>query len=408
MKSTKIILPVLVILISVFLAYTIKQSRPDTSQGGPKKASKLKVEISQIEIQSFQIELDSFGIVQAKRKGEIHSLVNGQILSIAAGFTAGAYIKKGEVLLTLDPSEYQVAVQRAHSDLASAELAVAEEEARSEQARRDWSKQKNNAPGADYTLRVPQLKAAKASLNTARAQLGLAELNLERTQVKASYDGRIQETFVDLGAVVAPSNKLAEGYASDAVEIRLPLSNLDMPFINLPRPFAPTLLPTAVKFVNRLVQPPEYWQGEVLMSEAAIDETSQQLYLVSRIEDPFLSQAASQLNGKQALKIGQYLEASIQGKTLESVIVIPNETIYQGAYVYIVSGDDVSGKEIERKNIKIAWQNKTHSVISGGLEAGDLLVTTLLGQVTSSTKVEVINQNKENMDLTQATSEVTN
>jgi len=378
----------------------IKQSRPDSSQGGPKMVSKFKVEISQIQVQNFQIELNSFGIVQAKRKGEIHSLVNGQILSIAASFTAGAYIKKGEVLLTLDPSEYKVAVQRAHSDLASAELALAEEEARSDQARRDWSKQKNNQPGTDYALRVPQLKAVKASLNTARAQLALAELNLERTQVKASYDGRIQQTFVDLGAVVAPSNKLAEGYASDAVEIRLPLSNLDMPFINLPRPFASTSVPTPVTFVNSLVQPPEYWEGEVLMSEASIDETSQQLYLVSRIEDPFLSNQASQLKVKQALKIGQYLEASIQGKTLESVIVIPNETIYQGKYVYVVSGD-----EVLRKNINIAWQNKNLSVISQGLEAGDLLVTTLLGQVASSTKVAIIN--KDDVQNTQGASEVT-
>jgi len=375
---SKAVLPIVIIFIAVVFAFQILQSKPDASTGHPRDVPLLAVESSLVKPQNFLVFISSFGTVQSTRRGEVHSLVSGQIQALSPSFKAGGHVSKGEVLLELDPSEYTVALQLAMSDLANAELALAEEEARSEQAQRDWRKQKDSVPSNNFALRIPHLKAAKARLSTAAAQLDLAELNLERTKVKSSYNGRIQQTYFDLGAVVSPSNKLADGYASDSVEVRLAIASKDMAFIQFPERQESAAERPEVFFSNNLPHPSEQWLGHLIRTEAAIDEISQQLYVVAEIKDPFVTK--SKVNS--VLKIGQYLEASIQGKHLGDVIVVPNRAIYQGAYVYVVEGGKIS-----RRPIQVSWSDQQQSIVTEGLLAGDHLVMTLLGQVSTGTLV---------------------
>ena len=95
--------------------------------------------------------------------------------------------------------------------------------------------------------------------------------------------------------------------------------------------------------------------------------------------------------GRSPLKIGQYVTAEIAGSELNDVLVIPNSTIYQGSYVYIVE-DGL----LRRKDVVIAWQNDSDAIISEGLKHGDQLVTTALGQVTSGLRVAVAGAGRPN------------
>ena len=123
------------------------------------------------------------------------------------------------------------------------------------------------------------------------------------------------------------------------------------------------------------------WDAELVRTESAIDETARQLHVIAQITDPFGTTAA----GRTPLKIGQYVTARLAGKTLPDVLVIPNNTIYQGTYVYVVE-DGV----LRRREIGIAWQNDTEAVVSSGIAPGDELVVTPLGQVTSGVRVSIL------------------
>ena len=127
----------------------------------------------------------------------------------------------------------------------------------------------------------------------------------------------------------------------------------------------------------------QIWQGKIVRTESAIDEMSQQLYVVAQIIRPY----DSEYNPGAQIKMGQYVTAHITGREVENVLVIPSSAIYQGSYVYIVQ-DNL----LMRKDIQLGWQNGTESIVTGGLNAGDELVLTTLGQVSSGTPVAIAGQ----------------
>lgn len=383
------ILPFIVLGLLVFIAYQITQSKPAAYKGKTKLPPRLVVETQVVNKAPFEVMIESFGVLQARTNSELYALISGQIKSVSPRYESGAFFNKGDILLTIDSADYEVAVQVAKGVLVNAELALAEEEARYEQVQRDWEKQNKRIKPSDYALRLPQLRAAKSSIETAKAQLTLAELNLARTNVRAPYDGRILTTFVNVGSVIGPNVQLAQIYSSDAIEVRLPIPNKALPFINLPEQNsgASQKYPQ-VTIGNTLSSPHQFWQGQVERTEAAIDAASQQLYVVARIDNPF---DTDQNTSRRPLKIGQFVRATINGQKLEHVISIPNSTLYQGSYVYVVQNE-----RIQRQPVDVLWRDQQSSVIQSGLENGQQLVTTLLGQITSGTLVEVKNRHQDN------------
>ncbi|MEP2651635.1 MAG: HlyD family efflux transporter periplasmic adaptor subunit, partial [Paraglaciecola sp.] len=190
----------------------------------------------------------------------------------------------------------------------------------------------------------------------------------------------------DFGQVLSATTQVAEIYSTDTVEIRLPINNSDIDLVNFPEEFRSSdnqAAPIEARFTSSLSEN-QTWLGKVTRTEAAIDSNSQQLYIVAQIEDPY-NQA---LHPGASIKIGQYVNAEVQGKTIEDALVISNSAIYQGTYVYIVE-DNL----LKRKDITIRWQNGEQAIIDSGLTPGDLLVTTPLGQVSSGTKVTIAGDN---------------
>jgi RND family efflux transporter MFP subunit len=379
-----------VLLLCLLLAYQISQSQPPASKGRPSKANPLLVEVDKIAPRDFQVTVESYGVLKANTRTNLLSLVSGQVLKVSPAFQRGAFVQEGQVLLVIDPLEYEVSLQTARSDLANAELALAEEEARSEQALRDWRTQEkiNSTPARDYALRYPQLKAAKAKLETAKAKLSLAQKNLERTKVRAPYDGRLIETFVNKGSVISTSTPVAELYSSESLELSLPIASRDLAFLDLPssESYQDTSSSAYVRIENSLVVPAEYWQAMIVGTEALVDAENQQIYALAKIVKPLTSEKSER--PVQALKVGQYLHANIQGKTIDEAILVPNSAIYQGTYVYVV--EKIEKQDVlARREVNVRWRNEELSLIESGLNIGDLLVRTPLGQVTSGTRVAI-------------------
>ena len=388
------VLPIMVLLIAGGIAYMATKFAPQPERREIPKPSPLLVSVKTLEAVDFAIEVQSFGKIQPRTSSTLLPQVSGEVIAVNERFRDGGFFEKGEVLVTIDDRDYRVQVEIAESNLYEAQLALREEQAKAEQAELDWKRlqrtvpsgnsKSNNAP--DLALRKPQLAAAGARVKSAEAQLAQAKLDLERTQLVAPYAGRILNKHVDIGQVVSPSTNLADVYAIDYIEIRLPIKNHELQYLNLPESYRfkdkDIRLPE-VTIENRLGSPPQYWQATLVRTEGAIDSTSHQLYAIAQLNDPYGTSA----HGKRPLKIGQYVHAKIQGTTISGALVIPNKAIYQDSYVYLVVNN-----ELQRKNVVIQWQNSQQAIIESGLQAGDLLVTTPLGQVTSGTPVQTEQQ----------------
>jgi len=389
LKNRKLI-PIAIFGSLILLAMLIRMNPPDTPQRAAFAGPQMVVETTKVEGSDYEVRLQSYGTVQPRTRSMLVAQVSGQIVSINENVRDGGFFERGDVLGQIDPRDYEADVRISEASLADASQALAEAEARSNQALEDWERLGNTGDAPDLVLRVPQLEAAKARVKSAESALQKSQLDLERTKLVAPFAGRVLRKLVDVGQVVSNNTQLAEIYATDVVEIRLPLRNRDLGFIELPESFrfsgSEKAADTEVTIRSDLIGT-EAWDARLIRTEGAIDESARQLHVIAQIDDPF----GRKSEGRSPLKIGQYVTAEIAGNQLSDVLVIPNNTIYQGSYVYVVEEG-----LLQRKDIVIAWQNDNDAIIENGLVAGDELVTTPLGQVTSGIRVAIAGETRMN------------
>ena len=385
--KAKILIPVLIFAGLITLAMIIRMNPPEASSRPAFTGPAMLVDVVTVARQDYQIRLQSYGTVQPRTLATLTAQVGGQIVSVNPNVRGGGFFEKGDVLATIDPRDYEANERIAGAILMDARQAMSEAEARSNQAREDWARLGNEGDAPDLVLRLPQLEAAKARMISAESTLEKARLELERTQIVAPFAGRILRNFADLGQVVAVGSPLADIYATDYVEIRLPIRNRDLGFIDLPESYRFEKLAKPIGGVairSELVGQDE-WEAKLVRTEGAIDEDARQLHVIAQIDNPFAENLASHTPPK----IGQYVTAELSGKKINDAIVIPNSTIYQGTYVYLVEEGI-----LQRRDIEIAWQNDTDALIAAGLEPGERLVVTSLGQVTSGLRVSIIGEDE--------------
>ncbi|UTW10742.1 efflux RND transporter periplasmic adaptor subunit [Marinobacterium rhizophilum] len=377
------LLPVAVLAAFVAVAALIMFNRPEASRNSSPPVPSVRVDVQVLQPRDYQVQLQSYGTVRPRTQSTLLPQVSGEVLEIGPNFREGGFFEPGDLLLRIDARDYAAALATAQANQAEAEQLLQEEQAQAQQALQDWKRLGNTEAPPALVSRQPQLAAAKASLKSAQAAVAQAQLNLDRTRIVAPFAGRVLSKSVDVGQLVSSGTTLAEIYAIDYVEVRLPLKNRDLEFMRLPEAYrfdsAPRQALPAVSLHSTLAGS-QRWQGQVVRTEGAIDTSSQQLHVVAVIDDPYGLKA----EGRQPLKINQYVSAEIEGRLLPGVLVIPNSTLYQGSYVYLVDEG-----LLRRQEVEVLWQNDTDALVGAGLKAGDMLVTTALGQVSSGTRVQL-------------------
>ncbi len=378
----RIMLPILVLTIAVAIAWYLAVHRPQAPTRPAAKAPVVTVAVQPIDLQAYSVQISSFGTIQPRSQGALVSQVGGLITKLSPNFVVGGFFEQDEVLIEIDNRDYVAAEQIAQAALTQAQFALVEEQARVEQAKRDWQRL-GKGKATELVLRKPQLAAAQANVTSARAKLAQAKLDLERTKIRAPYAGRLLSKQVDIGQFVGAGASLANIYAIDYVEVRLPLNQQQQALIDLPERYRQQQAPEqgpSVTIRAQLGRETYAWQGEIERTEGALDSNSRQLYAIARIDDPY----GVQNQDKPPLKIGQFVDADIQGQTLQDVVVIPRDAVYQGNQV-IVYDQGV----LQRKVVQVIWATNDAFVIDGGLSAGEQLVTTPLGNIVSGTRAKL-------------------
>lgn len=381
-RWSRILLPLLPILLSIWGANYILTHRPEPSRADVKGLKVQRIDAQRLHTQKFQIELSSYGVVKPRTESQLVAQAAGQVVKISERFREGAFFEAGDLLLEIDDRDYRAAVDVALALLIQAQAKFKEEQARAGQALRDWQRLGNGNAG-ELVLREPQLAAAQAGIASARAQLSTARLNLERTRITAPYAGRVLEKRVDQGQVVNSGTPLASIYAVDYVEVRLPLNNRQREFVDLPEQYRGGELSNprspAVTLSAQVGRSRYHWQGRVVRVEGAIDSRSRQLFVVAQVDDPY----SLGPQGNPPLKVGQFVEARIQGRLLEEVFVLPRTAINQDQQVLLVEDGVLVARVLEP-----LWSDDQHVVVTDGLAAGELLNLTPLGASANGTRVE--------------------
>jgi len=379
---------VLVLVGAVFAARAILSSAPEAQRSAPAVLLPT-AQATVLQPVSYPIVLHSRGTVRPSRRTTLAPEVVGRVTGLSERFVTGGAFEAGEVLVRLDERDYRIALTRAQANQAQAEAALAEQRAQAATARADWRALGRRGEPSALTLREPQTAAALASRDAAEAEVQRARLDLERTRIRAPYDGRVLSRDVDEGQFVTRGAPIGVIYAIESVEVGLPLGARQVPFLELPSVTSPSgaaesdASRSAVVVESGSGPDRQAWSGRILRVEG-VDAGTQQLNLVARIERPFD-------DPERPLRIGQYVRARIDGRTLEQVFVLPRASLRDEREVLLL---DDEGR-VSRRAVTPLWSDDEVVVVRNGLTAGEILVLTPLATIADGAPVRATIDGRE-------------
>ncbi|MGB6135305.1 MAG: efflux RND transporter periplasmic adaptor subunit [Shewanella sp.] len=330
------------------------------------------VSVEEIVYQPMTFNVDSYGVVNAKYTTEIIAQVGGEIIYLDPNFVKGGFVKKGEVLAKIDPSDYESSLLDAQANIASSKASLVQERANAEVAIREWADITNQKP-TDLSLRKPQLAQELAKLKSAEASLNRAKRDLERTVIRAPYDALIDAREIGLGSYVSKGSLIGKVLNTDKAEVRLPIADKEMQYLQAKG------VGTTVNLYSNFAGSKHTWKGKIVRSEGVVDSRSRMTYLVAEVDDPY------GLNtNKKELRYGTYVTAEVTGLEAGNVAVVPRHLVVNGA-VAIMDAE----KTLRYKPVTIIRQDGANVVITDGLETGMQLITSALDYPIDGMKVSL-------------------
>jgi RND family efflux transporter MFP subunit len=381
-KKLRYILPPALVAASIIIVVFLASNRPDPPEREPVETA-MMVDTIAAERAGEHFTVEAQGTVQPRTQTTLVPEVSGKVDRIAENFVAGGFFRADEVLVEIDPSDYQTAVKQAQAELAAARARLSDEQSRSDQARRDWQRlHGSDREPSELVLRIPQLEQAKASVLAAEAALDRARRNLERTRISLPYDGMVRSRSVDIGQYVGVGTTLGVAFAVDEAEVRLSLPDRDLAFLDLPQPGREVGPRPTVRFFGDVSGQRGSWTGEIVRTEGVIEESTRLTYAVARIQDPY------GLLGEErqvALPMGTYVRADIQGRSAAGLIALPREALRDGDRLFIADPDD----RLDIRSVDVVRSTAERVYLANSVEPGERVITTAIAAPIPGTRLKV-------------------
>jgi RND family efflux transporter MFP subunit len=314
-----------------------------------------------------ELKVRTQGTVAPRTEGTLVSEVSGRVVEVAPCYATGGFFEKGEILLKIDPRDFELARVRAKAAIAGAEARLAQVQAEAKVAAEDW-KDVGEEKAPPLALRKPQLAQARAELEAAQASLEHAEINLRRTVIRAPYAGCIRTKIADVGQYVTMGSPLARIFAVDYAEVRLPLSDdqfARLGFETLNGGMTGAGKGPGVVLRGRVAGRERSWNGTVVRLEGHVDPRSRMTYAVARVNDPY-GRAGDVPH--PPLAVGLFVEAEITGREVSGATVIPRTVIRDGKKVLVVDEEN----RIRFRTVEIVQAQGADAVVRG-LEEGETI-----------------------------------
>ncbi len=332
------------------------------------------------------------GTVVPRTESELVAEVSGRIISVSPSLASGGFLEPDEVLVTIDPSDYEIGLERARAALARAESQVGL--ARTALERQQSLAKRKVGSSKDLDSAHNSERVAEANLRDARAAVTQAERDLERTRVRVPYAGRVRQKKVDVGQYVNRGTPVARVYAVDYAEVRLPIPDRDAAYLDLPIDYrghpghegkhaGPAVLLRA-QYAGR----EHTWTGRIVRTEGELDPRTRMIHAVARVEDPY---GRGDDPHRPPLAVGLFVDAEIEGRRREGVIVLPREALRGSDQVAII---DESGR-IELRKIEVLRRDRDRVLVASGIQAHERVAAGPIAVAVNGMRVRVFEQDAQ-------------
>ena len=333
-----------------------------------KEAEKLDmlVEVQVLKPMNANFSIQSQGTVRPRTETVLSSEVSGTIVHVSPKWMAGGVFEKDEVLMRVDPTNYTVAVDQAKALVKQRQIEFDGAEKLLSQGYRAESEH----------------ASAAAALASAKAELVRANRNLERTFIRLPYAGMVRSKEADLGQFVNPGTRVGVVFAIDYAEVRLPLTDQDLGFLELPGAIdirdtgAGNGPEVELKTVTRGKS--TSWKARIVRTEGVVDEKSRVTYAVALIADPY-----QLLGDDTVLPMGTFVSATIAGTRREGVYRVPRSALKGASELLFVDDQDT----IQIRAVNIVRSDADYAYIEGGIEEGERIILTAVESPVSGMRV---------------------
>ena len=363
------IFPVLAVLLVGYLGFKLLSKSPEEEESERPPPPLPAVDILALAPTDYTITIRTRGAARPRTVTPLSPEVAGRVTEVTPALRSGSFFETGDLLLTIDPLDYETALAVSNADVASAQATLQDETARAAQAIDDWKRLGRTGNPPPLLARTPQLAGASATLQSAQARLRQAERDLERTALRAPYAGRVLEQNADVGQAVSTTTVVATIFSTETAEVRLPLTSEEFALIDVASRPEVAFTGPGGRFAGT-------WTGKVVRTEGSIDEQTRQLFVVAEIPTPFTTEPP--------LEFGLFLEAEIKGRTLENVYVVPASSIRASGEIILVTEENT----LLRQDVTPLWLSADDAVISADdLPQNTALCLTPIAFPVTGTKV---------------------
>lgn len=344
------------------------------------------VEVEQLHAGDIQMVVQGYGTVNPKVQVDIIPEVAGKVVYIHPELIVGGLIHADKTILQIDPRDYELAVRQADSAVADAKVLLDTERAEAEVARTEWRQlHPDTEPTSSLVLREPQIRKARALLDSAEAQLEIVKLRLERTSLSLPFDVLITTENVDLGQYVVTGQSLAKAYGTGSVEIEVPLKDSELAWFDV---FKNSIFSNGNS--NRAKGTPaevraafagteHRWKGRVVRTAGQVNKTSRMIPVVVEVPEPF-----KVIDDRPPLLPGVFTEVLIQGNTLHNAVAVPRDAIREGNHVWLVEDN-----HLRILPLKIVRTDKNFAYVVLDVLDGSKVITSSLDAVVDGMKVRM-------------------
>ena len=385
-KLLRVVLPIVVLVVAAVTARTMVVLRPEPETRVP-EVSVPQVRVVSVRRSDLRLTVSSQGTVAPRNESQLVPEVSGRVISVSPALVSGGFFEAGQELLRIDSHDYQQALVRAEGDVATARLRLAQEQAEAQVARREWADLGKGDPSA-LTLREPQVADARAAQAAAEANLETAKRNLERTELRAPYAGRVRQKMADVGQFVSTGTAVASIYSVDVAEIRLPLPDSELAYLDLPLDYrgvrrsgvGPKVLLRA-DFAGRVFE----WEGRIVRTEGEIDPATRMVHAIAEVRNPY---GRTGDPDRPPLAVGMYVEAEVEGRLVEGVTELPRGALRGRDQVLVVDAND----RLRFRTVDLLRATSTSILVRSGLAPGERICLSPLETATEGMKVRVVDE----------------
>jgi RND family efflux transporter MFP subunit len=383
--TTRVWLPLAILAFGGVSTVGLVAATPSLETRKPQHRSPM-VRVVSAEPRQIELRVRTQGTVVPRTESDLVAEVSGRIISVSPSLASGGFLEVDDVLVTIDPTDYEISLERARAALARAESRLELAGTALERQQRLAKRQVGSSADLDGARNGRDV--AKADLRDARAALTQAERDLERTRVRVPFAGRVREKKVDIGQYVNRGTPVARVYAVEYAEVRLPIPDRDAAFVDLPIGYrdedvetqGPEVLLRA-RFAGR-----EYtWTGRIVRTEGELDPKTRMIHAVARVEDPY---GRGSNPDRPPLAVGLFVDAEITGRVRSDVVELPRDSLRGSDEVAIVGADG----RIELRRVEILRRDRARVLVASGIASGEQVVSGPLAVAVDGMQVRVFEE----------------